>query len=373
MLTDTSEKVSFGLERKQRAVYILGIETSCDETSLAVVKNGTEVITEKIASQVKIMSKYGGVVPELSARQHLTSLPILFNLCFKTKKNLLHKISAIAVTKEPGLPPTLSVGISYAKGLAFAYRIPLIEVNHLQAHICSVFIKDPPPKPTPYYWADKITFPHISLVVSGGHTSLFLVVSPIDTKLIAQTIDDAAGESYDKVARLLGLRYPGGPTIEKEAKNFYKVSQEKRVFKSNPFTLPIPNDYSHFSFSGLKTAVRNIILKLGDKYGIRDASTPEEIGKKLPPSVRAEIAYWFQETVVESLVQKSINACIKHKVKLITITGGVSANKRLQEQMGEYAQYEGVKIRFPPLKHCTDNGSMVACAGFYKFVNEKLA
>lgn len=360
------------MSKKYKHNYTLGIETSCDETAIAVVKDGNKVVTEQISSQVNIMEKYGGVVPELSARQHIISLPILFNLCFKNRRELLKKITAIAVTKEPGLPPCLATGIAYAKGLGFGLKVPVIEGNHLTAHVCSVLIDNPEPPLKPQNWADKITFPHISLVVSGGHTTLFLVDSPTKTTLIAKTLDDAAGEAYDKVARLLGLGYPGGPVIEKLIDFHQKTKTEGCFLEKNPFTVPVTNDPYHFSFSGLKTAVRRLIFETFEKINKRQALSldAEKIGKTLPHKIKAEIAYWFQETVIESLVQKTLNAATRANVELITITGGVAANKRLREKMAKEAAKEGIKIRYPPLKHCTDNAAMVACAGYYQFISQ---
>ena len=347
--------------------YTLGIETSCDESSIAIVKNGVIPIAEATASQVKLMAKYGGVVPELSARKHLEALPILLEEIKKKAPREYKQISAIAVTVEPGLPPALATGKAFAHGLALARKLPLVEVNHLHAHLVSSLIEDDTPENTPKNYSKDVEFPHVSLLVSGGHTSLFYVKSPTEYELLGQTKDDAAGEAFDKVARMLGLGYPGGPIIQKWAERAAEIPTKSWQIPKDVFTLPIPNERNQFSFSGLKTAVRRLIVSLTEGEGTK---TPkginiEQLGKSLPDKIKVQIAYRFQDIVAESLTLKTIEAAEDKEVTMITVSGGVAANTELRKRMSEKALDAGLKLKYPHLKRCTDNATMVACAGYF--------
>lgn len=343
-----------------KSKYILGIETSCDETSIAIVKNGTEPVCEFTASQVKLMAKYGGVVPELSARKHLEALPILLKECKAQNPNEYKKVELIAVSHDPGLPPALAAGMAFAKGLGFGRNLPVIFVDHLHGHLISSLVEDPPIDNPPQNYQKRIEFPNICLLVSGGHTGLYLVNSPSDYKLLGQTKDDAAGEAFDKVARMLGLGYPGGPIIQKWAEKAKNIGE-------NPFSIPIQDKPYSFSFSGLKTAVRRYIVGLSAKSieKLPKDIEIEKLGTALPEKAKAEISYWFQETVVESLVRKTIEAAKKNNIGLVTLTGGVAANKRLREKLAKETIKINVKVKYPQFKRCTDNATMVAAAGYF--------
>lgn len=354
------------------SVNLLGIETSCDESSVAIVKNGTKPIAEATASQVKLMAKYGGVVPELSARKHLEALPILFEECKSQSGGVFNRLSAIAVTNNPGLPPALATGRAFAEGVAFGLELPLVEVNHLDAHLCSVLLEDDPPKDAPKNFQNRVFFPHVALLVSGGHTGIFLSKAPMRHELIGSTRDDAAGEAFDKVARMLGFKYPGGPEISRWADVAFAIPKKSWRLKVNPFTLPLADELFDFSFSGLKTAVRRLIVSLStdEKNKVPKDIEIEKLGCALPTSLRAEIAYYFQETVTDSLVGKALNAETKFKTGLITLTGGVAANKRLREKLSSFTAKAGIKIKYPNLNRCTDNATMVASAGYFILLNQ---
>jgi len=362
---------------------LLGIETSCDESSIAIVRNGVEPIAEATASQIKLMAPYGGVVPELSARKHLEALPILFEECRKQAGDIFKDLDAVAVTVDPGLPPALATGRAFAEGVALGLGLPLIEVNHLDAHLCSVLLEDKTPENAPNNYQAKVTFPHVALLVSGGHTNLFLVKSPIEHEPLGKTRDDAAGEAFDKVARILGLPYPGGPEISKYAEKSLKTPQKTWKVKEKPFTLPLPDEPFDFSFSGIKTAVRKLIVELTESIKHEQSlekskkggtKVPkdidvEKLGRTLPTSLRGEIAYYFQETVTDSLVTKALNAEKHYQTGLITLTGGVAANRRLREKLSSACASAGIKIKYPGFNRCTDNATMVASAGYYIYTH----
>ncbi|TNE36996.1 tRNA (adenosine(37)-N6)-threonylcarbamoyltransferase complex transferase subunit TsaD [bacterium] len=303
---------------------ILAIESSCDETSIAVISNN-KVLSNIISSQ-DVHSKYGGVVPELASRAHISNISFLTDASLKVANLNIEDINALAVTSEPGLMGSLIVGSSFAKGISIKHGLPLVPVNHIEGHIFSGYLED-----------STLEFPFISLVVSGGHTALFLVKSYVDYEVIGMTKDDAAGEAFDKIAKLMGLGYPGGPIIDKLAKegNNKKYDFPRSMINTDDF---------NFSFSGLKTSVRYYIQK-NIKFPIE-----ETIIKDLAASV--------QSAIVDVLVHKTIKAAKKYSVKNIVIGGGVSANSLLRASLFEY-ENEGYKIVLPKMEYCIDNAAMI--------------
>lgn len=316
-------------------VIILGIETSCDETSAAVVRNGREVLGHKIASQIELHKKYGGVVPEIASRKHIEVINPLIDETLEEAGITLKDLDAVAVTNGPGLVGALLVGVATAKALAYGLYIPLIGVHHIEGHISANYIAH-----------QELTPPFISLVVSGGHSHLIWVKDYGEYEILGQTLDDAAGEAYDKIARTLGLGYPGGPIIDKLA----------RKGDSNFVEFPRPNikePHYNFSFSGLKTAVINYLHNLdqrGQEYRVED------------------IAASFQQAVVDVLVDKTIKAARDINAKKVVLAGGVAANSALRGQLGQSCQQEGIKLFYPNPLLCTDNGAMIACAGYYRLM-----
>lgn len=316
--------------------YTMGIETSCDDSSVAILKNDREVLVNLISSQIDIHALFGGVVPEIASRKHLEAINPLIEKAL-TDTNLSYEdIDLISVTKGPGLMGSLLVGISAAKGLSLATGTPLIGANHMQGHICANYLSNKDLEP-----------PFISLVVSGGHTYLCKVNSYTNYEVIGKTLDDAAGESFDKVARKIGLGYPGGPKIDKLAKegdkdaiDFPRVMLEKGSYD--------------FSFSGLKTAVLNYAHKLEQRG--------EEVNK-------ADLAASFQEAVVDVLVDKSMMLLKETGLKSLAVSGGVAANSRLKERLKEECDKEGIKFYHPSIILCTDNAAMIAMAGFLNYKN----
>ena len=316
--------------------YTMGIETSCDDSSVAILKNDREVLVNLISSQIDIHALFGGVVPEIASRKHLEAINPLIEKAL-TDTNLNYEdIDLISVTKGPGLMGSLLVGISAAKGLSLATGTPLIGANHMQGHICANYLSNKDLEP-----------PFISLVVSGGHTYLCKVNSYTDYEVIGKTLDDAAGESFDKVARKIGLGYPGGPKIDKLAKegnkdaiDFPRVMLEKGSYD--------------FSFSGLKTAVLNYAHKLEQRG--------EEVNK-------ADLAASFQEAVVDVLVDKSMMLLKDTGLKKFAVSGGVAANSRLKDRLKEECDKEGIKFYHPSIILCTDNAAMIAMAGFLNYKN----
>ncbi len=319
---------------------ILGIETSCDETAVAVVEDGTNILSNVIASQVEIHSRYGGIVPEIASRQHLlASIPILAK-ALEDANVQLQDIDAIAVTNGPGLAGSLVVGVNLAKSLALASDLPLISVNHLEGHIYANWLDT---KNTPQ-------FPLLCLIVSGGHTDLVLMTNHGKYEQLGRTRDDAAGEAFDKVARLLGLGYPGGPVIEKAT-----------VGVKNPRRLPRAwlKGTDDFSFSGLKTATLHMAR---DLEIIADEPSPASY------KIAAEVAAGFQESVVDVLVTKTCEAAQKCGVKQVLLAGGVAANTMLRETM---IKRTPVPISIPNPILCTDNAAMIASCGYFRFVEAK--
>ncbi len=311
-----------------KRMYILGIESSCDDTGLAIVNSRGEVIEHVTSSQHEIHAKYGGIVPELASRDHVKKfIPLLQELFVKSSKNL-NDIDIIAFTNGPGLLGPLLAGASLSKALGWCNDIPTIEVNHLEAHIYSPMITEP-----------ELKAPFVSLLVSGGHTILSLVDKNLKITTLGSTLDDSAGECFDKVARKLNLGYPGGPAIAKKAE----------LAKDYNFNFPRPmqnSDDFNFSFSGLKTHVINEINKI--------LLTEDDVNN---------ISCELQNAIVDSLIKKSVKASQQYKIKNIVITGGVSANTKLRD---EFSSVKEIKAFFPDVKFSTDNGAMIAYAGFLK-------
>ncbi|HIU64246.1 MAG TPA: tRNA (adenosine(37)-N6)-threonylcarbamoyltransferase complex transferase subunit TsaD [Candidatus Avacidaminococcus intestinavium] len=326
-------------ETKSKDVYILGIESSCDETAAAVLKNGQVVLANIISSQVPIHRKFGGVVPEIASRKHIENIMPVIDEAIKQAKITKKDLDAVAVTYGPGLVGALLVGLSAAKALAFALDKPLIGVNHLEGHVFANFLVDPTLKP-----------PFLALVVSGGHTALLIVKDYATFELLGQTRDDAAGEAFDKIARVMGLQYPGGPEIEALAEH------------GNPAAMDFPramlsNGYD-FSFSGLKSAVIN--------YLHNEKQAGREINK-------ADVAASFQEAAIDVLVKKSVHALVQTGLKKIVLAGGVSANLVLQKELAAAAQKVGAELVHPEPLLCTDNAVMIACRGYYQFLEQDFA
>ena len=314
----------------------LGIETSCDETSVAVVKDGRRILSNIIFSSLKEHRPFGGVVPEIASRSHVeTILPCLQRAlkagAYRGIPLQLKDIDLIAVTQGPGLMGSLLVGLSAAKALALALRKPIIGVDHVVAHVYAGLL------------GGSGSFPVLGLVVSGGHTLLLRMDSPRQVRVLGKTLDDAAGEAFDKVAKILGLGYPGGPEIDHLARN----QDTTRFHFTRPF---LSNDSLDFSFSGIKTAVFYLVEKLKKK-------------RSLNLKTKKALCAGFQEAVCEVLVRKSLRAARAEHLKTIVVGGGVSANSRLRRMLGEAAPREGVRVVFPPLPLCQDNAAMIAALG----------
>ncbi|MDI6857711.1 MAG: tRNA (adenosine(37)-N6)-threonylcarbamoyltransferase complex transferase subunit TsaD [Dehalococcoidia bacterium] len=310
---------------------VLGIETSCDETAAAVVEDGRTILSNVVASQVDLHARYGGVVPEVASRKHLESILPVIDTALNEAGCRLSDIGAVATTMGPGLSGALLVGVNVAKAIVFAYRLPLVAVSHLEAHIYANWLR------TEGTDAYEPQFPLLALVVSGGHTELVLMKGHGLYRELGRTRDDAAGEAFDKVARLLGLGFPGGPAIEKAAAGARPAVRLPRAW------LPGTHD---FSFSGLKTAV----LRL----------SKEREGRALPVG---EVAAAFQEAVVDVLVTKTVRAAREERAREIILAGGVAANKALRNALTDASP---VPVRMPPLFLCTDNAAMVAAGGYYR-------
>ena len=324
---------------EKKDIYILGIESSCDETAAAVVKNGREVLSNIISSQVPIHRKFGGVVPEIASRKHIENVLPVIDEALQQAEVDIKEIDGIAVTYGPGLVGALLVGLSAGKALAFALDKPLLGVNHLEGHVFANFLVD-----------EELEPPFMALVVSGGHTALMKVKDYNNFELLGQTRDDAAGEAFDKIARVMGLQYPGGPEIELLAKG------------GNPTAIDFPRallDKSYdFSFSGLKSSVINYL------------HTEKQSGREVN---RADVAASFQAAIVAVLVKKSVHAMEASGLKKIVLAGGVSANKTLQAELGAAVEAIGVKLVHPKPVLCTDNAVMIACRGYYKFLNNEFS
>lgn len=316
-------------------IKVLGIETSCDETSASVVLNGREVLSNVISSQIEIHKKFGGVVPEVASRKHVEVISNVVEEAIKEAGTSFDDIDLIAATYGPGLVGALLVGLSYAKGLALSLNKPFVGVNHIEGHISANYISCKDLEP-----------PFICLVVSGGHTHLVNVKGYGDYKILGRTRDDAAGEAYDKVARALGLGYPGGPLIDKLSKEGDK----------NAIDFPrayLEEDSFDFSFSGLKSAVLNYLNKMNMQN--------KTINK-------ADVAASFQQSVIEVLVEKSIRAVKKEGLNTLCLAGGVASNSELRNQMETRCKKEGIRLYYPNNILCTDNAAMIACAGYYDYL-----
>lgn len=324
----------------------LAIETSCDETAVAILQdvstNGRpafRVLANLVASQDDIHQKFGGIVPELASRRHIETLPVLVPKALAQAGLSMADIAGLGVTREPGLMPALWVGVSYAKGLSLATQVPLVGVNHLAGHLAAVFLQDAE------HPAMTLPWPHLSLIVSGGHTELFLGERG-GYRHLAATLDDAAGEAFDKVAKMLGLGYPGGREIEKLARTF-----APGTLADLPFKLPVPkfkNGKVAFSFSGLKTAVSLLI-------------------QKNPNIEKNAVAFAFQETVLNILAQGLEQAIAVYRPKALIFAGGVAANSRLRQGLAEICQKRGLSLLVPPMAWCTDNAAMIGAAGLLKW------
>mgnify|MGYP001062120489 CR=1 FL=1 len=323
---------------KLKSARILGIETSCDETAAAVVENGREILSSVVATQIDLHAKYGGVFPEVASREHVRTIHPVIEEALQKANLSLADLEAVAVTRGPGLAGSLVVGMNAAKGIALAKGLPLIGVNHLEGHIYSAWLypADTPTPPAPP------KFPQMVLLVSGGHTELILVTDHLQYQRLGATLDDAAGEAFDKVARLLSLPYPGGPSIQKAA-----VNGDPQAFQ---FPRARLEGTWNFSFSGIKTAVLRVVRAL------------EKENRPLPV---ANLAASFQEAVVDVLFSKTIYAARAFNAKSILVAGGVSANQALRNAFLNQGEFP---IHIPPLSLCTDNAAMVASAGYFHYI-----
>lgn len=326
-------------------ITILGIESSCDDTSAAVLR-GTTLLSNVIASQA-VHIKYGGVIPELASRAHQQNIIPVVDTALKEAGVTPDKIDAIAFTRGPGLLGSLLVGTSFAKGLSIAHRIPMVEVNHLQGHILSHFI-DLPDSEIPHP-----AFPFLCLLVSGGHTQIVKVSSPLEMEIIGSTIDDAAGEAFDKCAKVMGLPYPGGPVIDRLAK--------EGNAKAFAFAKPHVKGEFDYSFSGLKTS---FLYTLRDKV----AEDPDFVEKN-----KADLCASLQSTIIDILLDKLIKASKRTGIKDIAIAGGVSANSGLREAISEAGRRRGWRTFLPPLKFTTDNAAMIAISGYFRYLEGMLS
>ena len=321
----------------EKDVLVLGIESSCDDTSVAIVKNGREVVSNVISSQIDIHKNYGGVVPEIASRQHVKNITIVLEECLEKANMTMEQIDAIAITYGPGLIGSLLIGLEAAKTLAFIYNKPLIPVHHIAGHIYANSL------------VKELTFPLLAVVVSGGHTELIEMTAHYKFNKLGGTLDDAIGECYDKVARVIGLEYPGGPKIDKLA----KLGKET-------YRLPIPlqDDSYNFSFSGLKSAVINLV------------HNEEQRGNEIR---KEDLATSFQKVAVESITNKVKKAIVDKNIKTVIVAGGVAANQGLRDSMSKLSSELNVELSIPPMKYCTDNATMIAAAGYYAYLDGRRA
>ena len=318
-------------------IYILGIESSCDETSFSIVKNGIEEISTVISTQIDIHKKYGGVVPEIASRAHIKNITFVLEECLEQANIKMEDITAIAITYGPGLIGSLLVGVECAKTLSFLYNKPLIPVHHIAGHIYANNL------------VKRLEFPLIALVISGGHTELIYMKSDYSFEKLGATLDDAVGECYDKVAKVLGIEYPGGPKIDKLA----SLGEKK-------YDLPIPlnDDTYNFSFSGLKSAVINLVHK--------EKLRGKEINKE-------DLAASFQDVVIKSLTKKTMHAVKEYRVKNLILAGGVAANSGIREEFQKLCEENNINYTFPSIKYATDNAAMIASAGYYAYLKGRRA
>ncbi|MCI8345596.1 MAG: tRNA (adenosine(37)-N6)-threonylcarbamoyltransferase complex transferase subunit TsaD [Clostridia bacterium] len=311
-------------------ILILGIESSCDETAAAVVKNGREVLSNVISSQIEIHEKFGGVVPEIASRNHVEAISNVVKKALKDANVKLEEIDGIACTYGPGLVGALLVGVSYAKALSYASNKPLIGTNHIEGHIAANYITHKELKP-----------PFLAFVISGGHTHLVHIKNYKQFEIIGKTRDDAIGEAFDKVARVIGLGYPGGPKIDKLAKEGQANIQLPKTHFEN----------LDFSFSGIKTAVINL-------------------NHKTPNINKADLSASFEKAVTDVLIDNSVKACEKLKLNTIALAGGVSANSYIRARFLELQETKNIKVYYPEPVLCTDNAAMIASAGYYNYINK---
>jgi len=324
----------------QKKTIILGLESSCDETAAALVANGSEVLSSVVASQAKLHEKYGGVVPEIAARAHLENLIPVINEAFLQARLTPDAVDAVAVANCPGLTPALIIAVTAAKTLAWMWQKPLIAVNHVHAHLQSVLLEE-----------TVEAFPAVALIVSGGHTSLYRCGSPLELDLIGQTIDDAAGEAFDKVAMILHLPYPGGPSIEKTART------------GNPKAIHFPRtklekESLNFSFSGVKTAV---LYHCRGQNMLGEDRVPQMSSQEI-----ADIAASFQQSVVDVLTKKTLRAAKIHRAHTVILGGGVAANSALRDQLQEKCLKRKLRLLVAQKKYCTDNAAMIAGLAYHK-------
>ena len=317
--------------------YILGIESSCDETSISIVKNGKEEIATVIASQIDIHKTYGGVVPEIASREHIKSITIVLEECLTKAKMTMDDIDAVAITYGPGLIGSLLVGLEAAKTLSFVYNKPLIPIHHIAGHIYANSL------------VEELKFPLLAVVVSGGHTELVYMDKHYSFEKIGETLDDAIGECYDKVARVIGLEYPGGPKLDKLA------SKGKATYK---LPIPMQDDSYNFSFSGLKSAVINLV------------HNEEQRGNKIREE---DLACSFQTVAVEEIISKVEKAIKNKNIKNVIVAGGVAANIGLRDALTKLTNDLDVHLVIPHIKYCTDNATMIAAAGYYAYLDGRRA
>ena len=318
----------------EKELICLSIESSCDETSVAIVKNGREVLSNIIATQIDIHKKYGGVVPEIASRNHVENITYVVEEALQKANVSLHDVDFIAVTYGPGLVGALLVGLSTAKAMAYALNKPLVGVHHIEGHIAANYISHPELKP-----------PYLALVVSGGHSHLVHIKDYTKFEVLGKTRDDAVGEAFDKVSRVMGLGYPGGPVIDKMAKEGTPTYHLPRTYFDN----------LDFSFSGIKTAVINLLHKERDNINI--------------PNLCAS----FEEAVTEVLLTNTLKAAKELNVDTIALAGGVSANSYLREHLSKMGEENGFKIYYPELVLCTDNAAMIGSAGYYNYLAGKIS
>ena len=319
---------------------ILGIETSCDETAAAVVEDGRRILSNVVSTQVAVHAPYGGVVPELASRHHIENVVPVVSAAMEGSGLAFEDLDAVAVTYAPGLVGSLLVGLQVAKGIAFVHGKPLVPVHHIAGHIEAPFLAH-----------GDLPLPALALVVSGGHTSLFLVPAPGEYRLIGRTRDDAAGEAYDKVAKLLGLGYPGGPVIDRLSEGANDRAQEFTIAKLKDGT-------ADFSFSGIKTAVLYHVRRVG----LEPASSPAAASTEIRDLVAS-----FQRAVVAALVRRMREIAIERRPKSLLLSGGVAANRVLRREAAKAAEELGVQLFMPPISLSTDNAAMIAAAGFVNF------
>ena len=312
-------------------VYILAIESSCDETSVSIIRNGCDEIATVVLSQMDMHANFGGVVPEVASRMHIENITMVLEECLNKADLDMTDIDAIAVTYGPGLIGSLLIGVQAAKTLAYLYNKPLVPVHHIAGHIYANNLEKP------------LSFPLIALVVSGGHTDLIYMEEDYSFKRIGGTLDDAVGEAYDKVARVVGLSYPGGPIVDKKAHE-----------GKNTYHLPLPlNDDSYdFSFSGIKSAVINLVHNEKQRGNVIDVEN---------------LCASFQHSVVEILTKKTMRALKEFGVNNLIVAGGVAANKGLREKLTSLCSEENINLIIPSMKHCTDNAAMIGAAGYYAY------